>query len=59
MAAHAGTIRAREIDFEGSVNPMLSDFGQQSEARQYSGRAVEDNWEAPFVAAQEKDEGAA
>lgn len=53
------TIRAREIDFEGSVNPMLSDFGQQSEARQYSGRAVEDNWEAPFVAAQEKDEGAA
>jgi len=53
------TIRAREIEFEGSINPMLSDFGEESEARQYSGRAVEDNWQAPFAAAQNKDEGAA
>src|SRR6202040_2242615 len=33
-------IRAREIALQGSVNPILSDFGDQSEARQYSGRAV-------------------
>ncbi len=43
------TIRAREIEFEGSINPMLSDFGEQSEARQYSGRAVGDDWQAPFT----------
>jgi uncharacterized protein len=29
---------------------MLSDFGERSEARQYSGRAVEENWRAPFQA---------
>jgi FPC/CPF motif-containing protein YcgG len=42
------TIRAREIAWQGSVNPMLSDFGEESEARQYSGRAVDDGWVAPF-----------
>ena len=26
-------IRAREVDLQGSTNPMLSDFGDQSEAR--------------------------
>jgi uncharacterized protein len=41
------TIRAREIALQGSVNPMLSDFGEQSEARQYSGRAVSDDWTPP------------
>jgi FPC/CPF motif-containing protein YcgG len=43
-------IRAREMELQGSVNPMLSDFGEQSEARQYSGRVVEETWRAPFVA---------
>jgi FPC/CPF motif-containing protein YcgG len=43
-------IRNRDVALQGSVNPMLSDFGEQSEARQYSGRAVEDTWEAPFRA---------
>jgi uncharacterized protein len=42
------TIRQRDFELQGSINPMLSDFGEQSEARQYSGRAVEDNWRAPF-----------
>ena len=42
------TIRSRDLELQGSINPMLSDFGEQSEARQYSGRAVEDNWQAPF-----------
>jgi FPC/CPF motif-containing protein YcgG len=40
-------IRAREMVLQGSVNPMLSDFGSKSEARQYSGRPVPDDWEPP------------
>lgn len=42
------TIRERDVALQGSINPMLSDFGESSEARQYSGRAVEENWQAPF-----------
>jgi len=42
------TIRAREMALQGSINPMLNDFGERSEARQYSGRAVEEDWIAPF-----------
>lgn len=42
------TIRHRDLELQGSINPMLSDFGERSEARQYSGRAVEDTWRAPF-----------
>lgn len=41
-------IRAREIQLQGNINPMLNDFGTESEARQYSGRAVEDDWKPPF-----------
>ncbi len=41
-------IRAREMALQGSLNPNLSDFGQRSEARQYSGRAVEEEWRCPF-----------
>ncbi len=44
------TIRAREMKLQNSLNPNLSDFGTQSEARQYSGRAVEENWKCPFHA---------
>lgn len=44
------TIRAREMKLQGSLNPNLSDFGIESEARQYSGRAVEENWKCPFHA---------
>ncbi len=42
------TIRRRDIVFEGSVNPMVQDFGDSSEARQYSGREVDDSWKCPF-----------
>jgi FPC/CPF motif-containing protein YcgG len=42
------TIRRRDIALQGFINPMLSDFGEQSEARQYSGRAVEGDWSPPF-----------
>ncbi|MBK5187214.1 MAG: YqcI/YcgG family protein [Gemmatimonadaceae bacterium] len=41
-------IREREIAVQGSLNPNLADFGERSEARQYSGRAVEEQWRCPF-----------
>lgn len=41
-------IRARDVKLQGSVNPVLARFGEASEARQYAGRAVEDNWKCPF-----------
>ncbi|UVT15554.1 MAG: YqcI/YcgG family protein [Nitrospira sp.] len=44
------TIRGREMTFQGSINPMLTSFGENSEARQYSGRAVPAEWSCPFHA---------
>lgn len=41
-------IREREQALQGSLNPNLTDFGERSEARQYSGRAVGDAWRCPF-----------
>ena len=41
-------IRQRDQDLQGSTNPMLSDFGEVSEARQYSGRIVDETWEPGF-----------
>jgi FPC/CPF motif-containing protein YcgG len=41
-------IRAREIALQGDLNPNLADFGEASEARQYSGRAAEPEWRCPF-----------
>ncbi len=41
-------IRTRDMTFQGSVNPMLESFGENSEARQYSGRAVPADWSCPF-----------
>ena len=41
-------IRERDVKLQGSINANLSDYGRASEARQYSGRAVEDGWECPF-----------
>ena len=43
-------IRKRDKRLQGTVNPMLSDFGSRSEARQYSGRAVDEQWKCPFLA---------
>ncbi len=43
------TIRERDKRLQGNVNPMINDFGQASEARQYSGRKVDDKWHAPFT----------
>lgn len=41
-------IRRRDLALQGSINPMLRDHGEASEARQYSGRAVEEAWRCPF-----------
>lgn len=41
-------IRERDAALAGHINPMLDDYGERSEARQYSGRRVEEDWECPF-----------
>lgn len=41
-------IRAREYALQGRLNSSLGDFGEQSEARQYAGRSVEEGWRCPF-----------
>lgn len=42
-------IRERDQELQGSINPMLEDFGKNSEARQYSGRKVGEEWKCPFL----------
>ncbi|GAA4413427.1 guanitoxin biosynthesis heme-dependent pre-guanitoxin N-hydroxylase GntA [Fodinibacter luteus] len=42
------TIRRRDTELQGSLNPMVSDHGEASEARQYAGRAVPEGWSPPF-----------
>ena len=41
-------VREREIALQGTLNPNLADFGDHSEARQYSGREVGAEWRCPF-----------
>ena len=41
-------ILKRDVKLDGSLNPMLSQHGDMSEARQYSGRQVGDDWRCPF-----------
>ena len=41
-------IRARDFSLQGSINPMLSGFGERSESREYSGRSVGADWRCPF-----------
>ena len=50
-------IRTRDVALQGTVNPMLQDFGERSEARQYSGRAVGDDWKCPFHADRQAKDG--
>ena len=45
----------RDVAVAGSVNPMLSQHGVVSSARQYSGRAVEDGWTCPFSGRSKRD----
>lgn len=42
-------IRARDLALQGTLNPNLADFGERSEARQYSGRDNSSaSWRCPF-----------
>jgi FPC/CPF motif-containing protein YcgG len=41
-------ILVRDEALAGSRNPMLARHGESSEARQYSGRAVDESWRCPF-----------
>ena len=41
-------VRERDVALQGTANPNLADFGEHSEARQYSGRATEPEWQCPF-----------
>ena len=38
----------RDVAFQGYANPMLDEHGLSSEAKQYSGRVVGDDWVCPF-----------
>ena len=38
----------RDVRYSGSANPMLAIHGEASEARQYSGRAVDETWTCPL-----------
>jgi uncharacterized protein len=41
-------IRARDTLIQGDINPSLTTYGQDSEAKQYSGRLVPQTWVCPF-----------
>jgi FPC/CPF motif-containing protein YcgG len=41
-------VQRADRELQGSTNPMLTDHGVISEARQYSGRKVEGDWRCPF-----------
>ena len=41
-------IRQRDMELQGSINPVLADYGSDSETKQYSGRVVEQEWKCPF-----------
>ncbi len=48
----------RDIKLAGDANPMLARYGTLSEARQYSGRAVDDDWQCPFSGRRRYDDAA-
>lgn len=41
-------IRDRDRALQGSINPVLANYGSDSEARQYSGQDVGAGWTCPF-----------
>jgi uncharacterized protein len=43
-------IRNQDIAIQGSINPSLTNYGADSEAKQYSGRLVPQGWVCPFKA---------
>ncbi|MFN2459472.1 MAG: guanitoxin biosynthesis heme-dependent pre-guanitoxin N-hydroxylase GntA [Candidatus Velthaea sp.] len=49
FAGLQGQIRKRECRLDGALNANLAEYGHHSEARQYSGRPVEADWQCPFA----------
>lgn len=48
------TVRQRDLLYNGSVNPMLSDFGEQPEVFQYTGKKYDASWQCPLKINHEK-----
>ncbi|WP_240222069.1 guanitoxin biosynthesis heme-dependent pre-guanitoxin N-hydroxylase GntA [Rheinheimera hassiensis] len=48
-------IRKNDTVFCGKLNTALADHGDESEARQYSGRAVAKEWQCPFTVRNNND----
>lgn len=42
-------VRKRDTAYSGTVNPMLKEFGEESEVRQYSGIKYERAWRCPLT----------
>ena len=42
-------VRKRDVEYSGSINPMLADFGEASEVYQYSGMEYNTNWICPLL----------
>lgn len=40
--------RKRDLEFQGSLNPMVERHGETWESIQYSGKASSDRWKCPF-----------
>ncbi|HRD56192.1 MAG TPA: guanitoxin biosynthesis heme-dependent pre-guanitoxin N-hydroxylase GntA [Parachlamydiaceae bacterium] len=43
-------VRKRDFNLQGSINPVLEDFGKALEANQYSGELLGHDWKCPFSA---------
>ena len=41
-------VRQHDLEMNGSVNPMLADFGERSETFQYSGKKYDSSWQCPL-----------
>ncbi len=41
-------VRKKDMALAGSINPMLSNFGEASEVFQYSGKQYDNNWQCPL-----------
>jgi FPC/CPF motif-containing protein YcgG len=41
-------VRKRDVAYSGSINPMLTDFGDASEVFQYSGVSYNSEWKCPL-----------
>lgn len=48
-------IRKNDKNLQGNINPNLTDFGEDSEAKQYSGKPITENWKCPFVSKSKKN----